>query len=881
MKKIAVIYICAVMLLSLAAMPVSASGTEVLSGGGFEERGMWTLPAEGEYVSEGVYSGAYSLKLESMGNCYAHQQIYLVGGEQYDLSLYAKSNIGAKAHVKFEFYNKNTYVGEIQLNWNTSSQWSLLTYTIDVPETANRATILIRLIGGGDIYYDNVSLRGLNPDDELKKKHLSEFLSMYPEKEAIGAENLMYNGGFENITADDKPEGWSAYKNWGEGYVSVETENVHSGNYALKIATTNGGNPFASYTINSVDGGATYQLVIWYKGKVNGENSRLSVKFEGYNTIEGYCYENNMYYLPDISEWSRAVYNVTLPENCDRVSILPRCYSPDGIMYVDDISFYKIEEPRVFYMDSDQRFYYSDLESGTARVEISGKYIDSDYTADFKIYDGDEVIYLKEAVDFVDDIAECVFPLGVMTEKKKEYILKVDGKSADGRIIQSQEIPIYIYDRPKMMTRNGKFIVDGKSFVPSILYHPGDESTWPKLHDAGINLLQTTAKGSVEKTREYMDKMHEAGLKVALVLYHSMNPAGHPDNIEYNRQLIEGLKDHPALFCYMTMDEPYIHYGDINYIEHLLAEGYKMIKEIDNVHPVYHCECLPDMYDRAIKFVDVMGIDPYPSNWYSYETHVADMTAKARAVADRYGKGVMQVLQVFTYGGINPDATRVHSMMYQSVMGGAAGNGFYPWISDDYALDPDLGDGQHWQVMTDFYDYEYDIVWGHYAGLEDTVDLLSMRQYDYWIDVWAAEDGVYAAVLNRLANSQRVQIPFEYENITISDCNVSAVNHTLQAEVSDKSFSAVMPAGAAILFKITPGKVSGEAKLQINKMFNRSAAVVCPDNKSRLIIAGYKETAKGTVLADVSVASVSALGFASARLDSTLEYKEVKAFLWR
>lgn len=886
MKKITAIFICIAMMVLLFAVPASAAASNAISDGDFEKRDVWILPAEGEYVNEGVYNGTYALKMESEGNCFTHQSVYLVGGEKYEVSLYSKSGTNAKAYLKFEFYSPTGHVNSKTLEWENSKDWTKHTSEITIPQEANRAIVLIRLIGGGEIYYDDVSVYGEyseenNAKENVKKNELKRLRDFYSIEPPIGTENLISNSSFEALNTTGTPASWNAYGGWNGAYARLEYGEAYSGDYCAKISTESGGNPHISTVVRGIEPGATYQLVMWYKGSVPDGNSKLSVKFEGYNSEGKNTYGINMYYLPDVKDWDVAVYNVIAPDDCTKMHIYPRCYSTSGTMYVDDISFYKIAEKKCFFFDTDQIFYYRDLEEGVARVKLNATLFDDGYTTDFYLKDGEQVLASANDVEFTNSMAEWTFPLSLLTELKKEYKVQMFGKTPQGEVIESEEIPVYIYERPKMMTGDGRFVVDGDVFVPSILYHITDENDWPKLHDAGINLLQTTAKGSVEKTREYLDKMHAAGLKAALVLYHGMKPAGDPSNIEYNRELVKGLKDHPALFCYMTMDEPFAHYGDKRHIELLLADGYKMIKEYDNVHPVYHCECIPERYGDAIKFVDVMGIDPYPSNLYSYETYVADMTASAKTFAQKYGKGIMQVLQVFTYGGINPDATRVHSMMYQSVMGGAAGNGFYTWLPDDEKLDPTLDKSQHWPVLTNFYDSEYDIVWGHYAGICDTVNLMSKRDFNLWVDVWAAEDGVYAAVLNRLANSQRVQIPFEYENITISDCNVSAVNHTLQAEVSDKSFSAVMPAGAAILFKITPGKVSGEAKLQINKMFNRSAAVVCPDNKTRLIVAGYKETAKGTVLADVSVASVSALGFASARLDSTLEYKEVKAFLWR
>jgi len=881
-KKLISVILCIMVVVASGSICVAADPGEAVKNGDFESVGEWVVPVEGEYTSD-AYAGSQAIKLTAEGNCFAHQSVFLVGGEIYEVSLYSKST-GAKAHIKFEFYSPTGHVSGKSFEWDNSNDWTKFTTEITVPKEANRASFLIRLIGGGEIYYDNVSVYGEyseenNAEENAKRNELKRLRDFYPIQSAIGDENLIANSSFETVSTMGTPASWNAYGGWNGAYASLKYDEAHSGDWCAKISTESAGNPHISTVVEGIEPGATYQFVMWYKGDVPDGNSKLSVKFEGYNSDGKNTYGINMYYLPDVKDWDVAVYNVTAPDDCTKIHIYPRCYSASGTMYVDDVSFYKIAEKKFFFFDTDQIFYYRDLKDGVAKAKLNETIFDNGYTTDFYLKDGEQILKSALGVEFTEGLAEWTFPLSLMTELKKEYKIFIYGKNPQGEVIESEEIPVYIYERPEMMTKDGRFIVDGEEFIPSILYHISDENDWPKLHEAGINLLQTTAKGSVEKTREYMDKMHVAGLKVALVLYHGMKPAGDPSNIEYNKELIQGLKDHPALFCYMTMDEPFAHYGDKKHIELLLADGYKMIKEYDNVHPVYHCECVPDLYYDAMKYVDVMGIDPYPAGTQSYETYVADMTASAKTFAEKYGKGIMQVLQVFTYGGINPNATRLHSMIYQSVMGGAAGNGYYPWAPDDPDLDPMLDKSQHWPVLTAFYENEYDIVWDHYGKCGDTMEFINIRNNDYWVDVWAEKECFYAVVLNRKAEAQSITVSLADKGLTLHGATVSPVYGEAEITTADSSFTVNTAGGAAQLFKIVPESISGQVITDYSNPLNPKA--ICPtDKNTKLISAGFENGINGDMLCDVCVSSPSLTGYASLSLPEKYNGYKVKHFVF-
>lgn len=694
-------------------------------------------------------------------------------------------------------------------------------------------------------------------------------------KEAIGEENLLKNGDMEIIGEDGFPVNIDAHGGWNKNKVTLETEVVHSGKYAAKIETSDGGNPWVRAQAYDLMGGGTYQLSFWYKGEIRSEGKGFNIKFEGYTDnsmrTDNDVIQVDLYEFRDATEWTQVVYTVTIPDNCKMIAFYPRCYPTDGTLYVDDLKFYLVGVPAYFDFDTDQIFYYSDVKTCVATVSLK-EYADNiGYTADFTILDGETELLKVSGVNFDSEKnAKFLFPVNVMTEKQKEYTMRMEAKNPDGSVEEFFEQDIYKYDRPTMLTAEGNFIVDGEPFYPALLYHATDLSKFGMAVDAGMPLAQISTKPTVEETLAYFDEIWAQGMKIAVILYGNGKAAGDPVAREWLANMIAGIKDHPGLFCYMTMDEPHAHYNNKLELYDAMTAGYKIIRDIDPVHPVYHCEASTDKYATGLKFTDAMGIDPYPGSFFPFETHVADVTAEAERISSKYGKGIIQILEVFTFGSAAPTETQLHSMMYQSVMAGADANGYYPWEMDSPQVDGETLDvSKWWPVITAFREKEYDIVWKHYGKHYDTQDYNKIRTDNYWIDVWVDGADVYAAVLNRLAQPQNISVPVTSGNglIKISDYEVDFVNGEAPMSKTGESFDVAMPAGAALLFKITPaspvdmgrindfGDLAGYdwAEEQINTLY--SQAVI--NDKGDYSFAPGQNITRG----DFALFLVNALGF--------------------
>lgn len=800
----------------------------IVVNGGFEAGTTgWSCPQECERVGivddpGNAYEGNAAMKIDHPDNCFFTQVIKLVGGENYKLSFYAKSgDRQVRGVVKLQVYATNHLVAEIDQGWDVGSNWKKYEWTFTAPEGATSSDLMMRLIGGGVIYYDNIKLEG--PVSEEVSKIYDELINgSQKEQEEAQKHELMPAIGEANVikgdptmeTLDDAgyPVGVEVYGGWGQN--ATVTDDAHSGKNAVMVESYSGGYPWMRMQAPDLIGGATYQLTFWYKAQNISNDKGIQVKFEGYtdNTARGDngCFSIDTMELKNTDEWKQFVYTVQIPDNCGMLLMYPRVYASIGTLVVDDMALYIVKMPTMSF-DTDQVFYYEDLEQGVAKSILAPAYDPAGFTCDFQLYKGATKLAEQLNVPYNEDNeAGFVFSLSHFDKILEEYTLIMTGKDPEGNVLETKKQPLYKIQRPSMLTKDGNFIVEGKPFYPAMLYHGGDYTTWELAAKNGINVFQMTG-GPNPETIATLDKAYAAGIKVGFVLYHGMRAAGDPTNIEYNKELVAALKDHPAIFCWMTMDEPNAHYTDKEELDEIMRNGYKAIKEIDNVHPIYHCEASTDKYAWGLKYNDSMGIDPYPGSFSPYETHVADKTAYAEELASKYGKGIIQILQVFTFGygeTATPTEEQVNSMMHQSVMGGADANGYYPWVMDSPAIDgPSLDRSIYWPVVTNFVTKEYDLVWKHYGKHFDTKWFQNIRNNDNWVDMWVDGDVVYAIALNRLKTDQVITIPTTSQNgkVALGECAIEAVNgDAISVEKTAAGFDVKLGGGTARIFKLTP-----------------------------------------------------------------------------
>ena len=139
---------------------------------------------------------------------------------------------------------------------------------------------------------------------------------------------------------------------------------------------------------------------------------------------------------------------------------------------------------------------------------------------------------------------------------------------------------------------------------------------------------------------------------VLVVLYVGGN-AGSEVQIPYTKACVEAVKDHPAVFGYMVMDEPFGKYQPIEEVYQMLKDAYKTIRDIDPDHVVWINENRPQQFWRSGNCSDILSHDPYPTTKYS----------------------------PYDYGNYMPTANDIRHMSYQALMAGNEGVGYF-YVSD-------------------------------------------------------------------------------------------------------------------------------------------------------------------------------------------------------
>jgi len=643
--------------------------------------------------------------------------------------------------------------------------------------------------------------------------------------------DFMQNGSFEEVTETDGVtaiDGVAAWNGWEHGVVSSTKEEAHTGERSMKISQVAGEyqHPWAriEFTDANIIGGATVEISFWYKGIDIPADAKVGFKFEeytGYQIRADYGVGNTEYYNWDAqSEWTKVTYQHQLKPDACLVVLYLRLFNvlEGGTAYFDDVELKMVELPEVsFEFKTDQVFYYDDIDQkeGVATVEMNRYFNSEGYTANFALYDGETVLAEAKDVKLINNIAEFKYDLSLLSVNRKEYVIKADVKDPAGKTIKEWTEYAYKYERPKAISKNGTFTdKNGKTIHPVFAYHIGWDD-YPSAASVGVNVVQYVCPTDPVKCLEELDKMYEMGVYAAVVCYWGMMPAGHPRNIEQVRAYNEQIKDHPAIFCWMIMDEPFI--NDF-YAHENLRQSYIMLRDIDDHIPTYICEgSALRMYD-AIKYTDIIGPDPYPGSWNSYGTFVPYYITMTSQEADRMTKPAIAILQCVSLGDLahpKPYPIELHSMIIQSYLSGAKGHGWYAWDPDNPEKDKQIQDGEFWDTFNNFYQLESEMLYKYYVSEEhenfnvykpgDAIE----QTGDIWYETWTDGEVVYGVVQNRLNEDNDVDVSLTSANgkVAITDYEVSVIYDGEGDPVLTKgegSFNVALQPHQAISFKVVP-----------------------------------------------------------------------------
>ncbi len=773
-RKLLSLFLTACLLLSMAVL--AEGGTEnLLKNGSFDTVGASGTPMEwnfkgGEWgvnaeLSGEAKSGAYALHLFGAGaSPYVTQEVRgIVGGTDYSFTAQVKvasaEKSGAMVKLEWRYYDKDgtrTILDSKQkaMSDATGNRFKELKLNATAPEGANAVNVLIRLVGGGDVTWDDVALYGkqeieAGPDVAL----LSQTLPQIPAENVLqpldGNAELVYNGGYEELHVDGRPVKWEKiYKgdwagdglvSWeGNPYISLSKDVVHSGSNALKITTQTKGNPWCTQKIDGLVPGSVYQLSAWIN---SADADQVGFKFEFYtdgsfSAGSAYGAKNTDRYINTGGAWKQICETVTIPDDTTAVMLYARMFS-NGTAYYDDVSFYKVAESPRFYADSDEVFYYSDLTGvGTVNVRKNLTYYPEEatntYTVAFSLSDGETLLYSGEG-RLEGTETNITFDLALLKEKQKAYTAAVTVKDGTGKAVFTENWSVYKYDRPSMMTKDGNFIVDGEPFNPIYVYHAKTKE-YPDVAKMGITLVQGSGGKDIDAMETQLDAAHAAGLKVMLPLYSNMKAAGHPDKMELTTNIITRLKDHPAVFAWMIQDEPHL-YQETN--KHLEA-SYKLIRELDPVHPCFIMENKEYYFGETYKYTDILGIDVYPKGNHPAK-YVAEH-AKLALEASEYRKPVYTLLQCYTHGKWTPTDDDVRNMIYQALFVGSSAIGYYAMDAEPFDEYVDVLTAFYEKEAADMYDYFVRKKYPRFAVYQDDA---------VWYEGFVKDNSVYYVVANR------------------------------------------------------------------------------------------------------------------------------------
>ena len=826
MKKLLSIVLALTLILGMCVTVSAAEGSKyddftTIANGNFPgNTNGWIQNGEGtvEFVTEDVAEGSHSLRMKSGTPFYFYQKIYLVGNTEYTLSFQVKGESGTKGAIKFEF--QNTYEG-VRLGEQycsfviDSKEWTKQEFKVKVPEGANFAVCLLRLMSAGDMYIDDIYLDGpIAPENAASTKAFEEKKQALTEKEPLeGADNMIVNGSYEDLDSSGYPSSIVTFDKWGT-YASVEKNGAYDGENCVKIIAPEPKYPWVRHVITNPVGGARYQVTFYYKS----DNDNFGVKFEYYgqrNSSAPFYEQLEAGKFPKSDEWKKVTYSVRVPERAEEIWLYMRNYDKNGgTAYVDNVSMYMVEKPEEFNsgMWTDGVFYYDHIKEGKATITLNSSYDGAEYTADFVLLDNKTPLAKASDVPFVDNVATFNYSLEKMY-KDLPYTVQGTVTKANGEKLTFTQ-NIYIVDRPTLIDDKGIcYDLNGKVIDPLVCYHVG-QADQADAAKGGINVVQGTFFTKPEDAVAYFDKAQENGVKVAIPLYRNMKPAGHPENLVWMKTIVNAIKDHPALFGYLIQDEPFAHADKLE-MASWLETSYLEIHKIDKNHPIMSVECFHTFLTETIKYVDFLIIDPYPGAHSPYLTHVGDFGGAASKIAEKHGKPVLNLLQTFTFNYSGPKVGEVRHMAYQSYLSGQQYVGWYPWQKEGQVDTVDVDESIWYPEMVQFAQKERPILAKHFSQkTEPTFNKYSDEVVSY--ETWVSGKDVYLALINHTYDAHDVSVSLKSTNGRVALDNVQAqilFGEKVAVTPGAETLDIALKGADCLLIKMTPATAVNTAAL--------------------------------------------------------------------
>ncbi len=804
----------------MAPMPTQgeakpAKAWEGVKGNLLKNPDMETLTVNGEIADWEVSGGAYGDHMQvykenphggnNAGWMYHNERmsmgqvvLRIVPGETYTLSAWMRADTNASPAMKIEWsgYDEKGIFKPMDgpnKYFTPSDEWTKVEIEAVAPEGASRASIMLRLLGEGSVYFDDVAFVG--PQGELV---VPDPVPLANAPVAIDGVELLENGGFEGT------DGIEVYKgDWENNpYVMLDTEHVWEGKTSLKITTKESGYPWARFTLFDLEPGAKYAVTAWMSAE-QIVGSGMAFKYEFYTGSPGTetigKQTTGQYCGVTKGGWVQFMDTFIVPEGQPVLRLYARLYGT-GTVWFDSMSLVKIDEVQPIEMLTDRSiFYFGEVKEGTATIQPTEFYKDFSGTAKYALLDGEAVLQEGEA-PIVDGHSTFNFSTDHLKEKGKEYTVCAKVYKADGSFYREYKQIIHIYARPTKLTEEGVYIDEnGKPFVPYIMYHVMSAENVPLVKEAGINVIQGYPSQSL------LDACQENGVKLLAVLYPGMKPAGHPANIDNTVKMVTQFKDHPAMFAWAIMDEP--GYNSTDPYE-TLRISYKTIRDIDDKNPTYILEAPGHGVQRTASYADILTVDPYMGNATDKkETGVYAYVKEAlESPSIVYRRPVYSVNQTFDYNGYWPNGNDYRHQIYQAFLGGAGGVGGFAWGQARGAdgKTTTLPNSDLWPSMVAFAEQEMELAREHFALGKYPV-LNEEKTDKIWHHSFVKDGEVYVVVLNLTKESVTSDVPLTSfdGSVKVSAGAVQAIGTTSIPAVSDGKITVTLEPSQCVRYQIS------------------------------------------------------------------------------
>lgn len=605
----------------------------------------------------------------------------------------------------------------------------------------------------------------------------------------VSSTNLVPNGNFELITGNTF-DSW-IYNN--KNCIVNNTSAPKNGTFAIGITGTTGA---CVYQYIPVMPDTDYLLSAWVYAE---SGATPSVRLHYLTADNIICGSNDsMGEVPSKGEWHNVSIAVHTPEKAAKVQLYCLASGSDTYAYYDDVALCTLAEEDGFTFETDSIFYYSDETEGTTTVTANGKV--EGKTAVFTLSHEGKVVDEKTAA-FSGGVAKYVFPLSILSELKKEYLITASVTAADGTKETFSE-RIYKYNRPSVLGADGVYREeDGKPFYPVIGYHV-NESDYNRMPEIGVNVVQVDSNVN----RAQLDAFEEMGIKALICLYlgspASMKPGGHPDNLVNTIDMVKAFCNHPAVFGWASMDEPFLN-TRMDIIEVWIRDTYKTVRDIDNKHPVYICQAPAQYYRLAEKYCDVLACDPY-----SYNDDTAKTTTQTEMALSATGakKPVYTIAQTYSSSpNWFPSADVIRATAHRAFASGAKGLGYYSISDSTYSGTAIYNELETWNGLRTFADEELDLLFELYTS--DKYKEISNsgnadENYNLYYKSWKSADGtvVYMDVHNRSTSvAETVTVPLG----SIGGYTVRKAGET-STTTAGGNFSVTLAKGESAVYILTP-----------------------------------------------------------------------------